>query len=60
MNNNGLQLSELALQLLTIAWAVEDVPNKKLLEELNRQNTVYLEKIIDNQNQILNKLAELG
>lgn len=34
--------------------------NDDLMRELQRQDKAYLEKIIENQNKILEKLADLG
>ena len=34
--------------------------NDDLMRELQRQNKAYLDKIIENQNKILEKLAKLG
>lgn len=52
-----LQVSEFVLQLMTMIWASEDVTNSRLLEELQRQNNDYLEKIVEQNKEILRKLA---
>lgn len=57
---NRVQWSEFILQIMTLIWASEDATNNQLLEELQRQNKDYLKKIIEQNNQILEKLAELG
>ena len=57
---NRIQLSEFILQLWTMLWAMDDVTNSQLLEELQRQNNDYLETIIKQNEEILSKLAELG
>lgn len=57
---NRIQLSEFILQLWTMLWAMDDVTNSRLLEEIQRQNNDYLETIIKQNEEILSKLAELG
>lgn len=55
-----IQVTEFLLQVVTLIWAAEDVTNTKLYQELQHQNSYYLEKIIEQNNEILKKLAELG
>lgn len=55
-----MQTLEFVLQIITLICAQEDVSNSNLYEELQKQDSEYLEKIIDQNNQILKKLAELG
>lgn len=57
---NRIQLSEFFLQILTMIWAMDDVTNTGLLEELQKQNEEYLKTIIEQNNEILKKLADLG
>lgn len=39
---------------------VQQSSNDDIMQELQHQNKVYLEKIIENQEEILKKLADLG
>ena len=55
-----VQISEFVLQIMTLIWAMNDVPNNNLMEELQKQNKEYLGKIVEQNNEILEKLAELG
>lgn len=55
-----IQVSEFVLQIMTLIWAMNDVPNNNLMEELQKQNKEYLERIVEQNNEILEKLAELG
>ena len=57
---NRIQLSEFILQLWTMLWAMDDVTNSRLLEELQRQNNDYLTTIIKQNEEILSKLAEMA
>lgn len=57
---NRIQISEWFMQFMTLMWAMEDASNNDLMTELQRQNKEYLEKILEQQEEILNKLAELG
>ena len=68
MNGNGNNLD--FLDLLTILSVILQImgyqndmsqsSNDDLMRELQRQDKAYLEKIIENQNKILEKLADLG
>lgn len=57
---NRIQISEWFMQFMTFMWAMEDLSNNDLMAELQRQNREYLERILEQQKEILNKLAELG
>lgn len=57
---NRIQISEWFMQFMTLMWAMEDASNNDLMAELQRQNKEYLEKILEQQEEILNKLAEIG
>ena len=67
MNNNGNNLDFLdistilsvALQIMGYQNDMSQSSNDDLMRELQRQDKAYLEKIIDNQNKILEKLADL-
>lgn len=50
----------LLLQYLSIFLLLQDYKNSDLMQELQRQNKEYLEKIINQNNQILELLKEGG
>lgn len=54
---NRVQWLEFLLQLLTLVGVDEDVTNRNLYEELQKQNNNYLEKIIKQNEEILKRLA---
>lgn len=56
---NQLTLLDTFLQIMTMVMVSEDATNNDLMSELQRQDRDYLEKIIENQNQILSMLSEL-
>ncbi len=39
-------------------WVVQDASNNDLMQELQRQDREYLDKIIENQNKILSILSK--
>ena len=55
-----LTILSLALQIMGYRNDMSQISNDDLMRELQRQNKAYLEKIIENQNKILEKLADLG
>ena len=67
MNNNGNNLDFLdALTILSVALQImgyqndmSQSSNDDLMRELQRQDKAYLEKIVEKQNKILEKLADL-
>ena len=67
MNNNGnnldfldvLAILSVALQIMGYQNDMSQSSNDDLMKELQRQDKAYLEKIIENQNKILEKLADL-
>ena len=67
MNNNGnnldfldiLTILSVALQIMGYQNDMSQSSNDDLMKELQRQDKAYLEKIIENQNKILEKLADL-
>ncbi len=63
MNNqnfyNNLTLFDTIMQVLTLAMVQADATNNDLMAELHKQDREYLDKIIENQNQILSMLSEL-
>lgn len=56
---NQLTLIDTFLQIMTMVMVSEDATNNDLMSELQKQDREYLEKIIENQNQILSMLSEL-
>ena len=68
MNNNGnnldfldvLTILSVALQIMGYRNDMSQSSNDDLMRELQRQDKAYLEKIIENENKILEKLADLG
>lgn len=68
MNNNGnnldfldvLTILSVMLQIMGHKNDMSQSSNDDLMKELQRQDKAYLEKIIENQNKILEKLAKLG
>ena len=67
MNNSGnnldfldvLTILSVALQIMGYQNDMSQSSNDDLMKELQRQDKAYLEKIIDKQNKILEKLADL-
>ena len=65
MNGNNLDFLDLitilsvALQIMGYQNDMIQSSNDDLMRELQRQDKAYLEKIIENQNKILEKLADL-
>lgn len=68
MNGNGnnlefldlLTILSVMLQIMGYQNDMSQSSNDDLMKELQRQNKAYLDKIIENQNKILEKLADLG
>ena len=68
MNSNGnnldfldvLTILSVMLQIMGYKNDISQSSNDDLMRELQRQDKAYLEKIIENQNKILEKLAKLG
>ena len=67
MNNNGnnldfldvLTILSVILQIMGYQNDMSQSSNDDLMRELQKQDKAYLEKIIENQNKILEKLADL-
>ena len=67
MNNNGnnldfldiLTILSVMLQIMGYQNDMSQSSNDDLMRELQRQYKAYLEKIIENENKILEKLADL-
>ena len=66
MSGNNLDLLDMltilsvALQIMGYQNDMSQSSNDDLMRELQRQDKAYLEKIIENENKILEKLADLG
>lgn len=68
MNGNGnnlefldvLAILSVILQIVGYQNDISQSSNDDLMRELQRQDKAYLDKIIENQNKILEKLADLG
>ena len=43
---DNLQIYDTVLQLMTFLWAADDASNTDIIEELQKQNSKYLETII--------------
>ena len=55
-----LTILSVALQIMGYQNDMSQSSNDDLMKELQKQDKAYLEKIIENQNKILEKLADLG
>lgn len=55
-----LTILSVALKIMGYQNDMSQSSNDDLMRELQRQDKAYLEKIIENQNKILEKLADLG
>ena len=66
MNGNNLDFLDVLtilsvmLQIMGYQNDMSQSSNDDLMKELQRQDKAYLEKIIENKNKILEKLADLG
>lgn len=58
MRNNNLDATSLILQLYSLIILLQDFNNTDLMRELQKQDTQYFEKIIKNQQEILNLLRK--
>ena len=55
-----LTILSVALQIMGYRNDMSQSSNDDLMKELQRQDKAYLEQIVENQNKILEKLADLG
>ena len=55
-----LTILSVMLQIMGYRNDMSQSSNDDLMKELQRQDKAYLEKIIENQNKIFEKLADLG
>lgn len=58
MNNNIVNNLSLVLQMLNLQILFEDFNNSDLMQELQKQDSEYLEKIIKQNEEIINCLKE--
>ena len=58
MRNNTIDITSLILQVLSLEILFQDFNNTDLMQELQKQDTQYFEKIIKNQEEILKLLKE--
>ncbi len=58
MNNNTINNLSLILQALSLEILFKDYNNSDLMQELQRQDKEYLEKIIEQNKEILKLLKE--
>lgn len=57
---NNLDVTSLILQLYSLVLLIQDYNNSDLMNELQKQDTQYFERIIKNQEEILNLLRKEG
>ena len=60
MNNNNINNLSLIFQMISLELLFQDYNNSDLMQELQRQDNEYLEKIIKNQDSILAILRKEG
>ena len=58
MNNNIIDNLSLVLQVLSLQILFEDFNNSDIMQELQKQDSEYLEKIIKQNEQIIEFLIE--
>ena len=58
MKTNTIDISSLILQMLSLEILFKDFNNTDLMQELQRQDKYYLEKIIKQNDEILNLLRK--
>jgi len=58
MRNNSIDITSLILQILNLQILFQDYNNTDLMQELQKQDVQYFEKIIKNQEEILNLLRK--
>ena len=57
-NSNPIDITSLILQALSLQILFKDYNNSDLMQELQRQDSEYLEKIIKQNKEILNLLRK--
>ncbi len=58
MKNNSIDTTSLILQIYNLILLMQDFNNTDLMQELQKQDTLYFEKIIKNQEEILTLLRK--
>lgn len=58
MRNNQLDMTSLILQLYSVILLLQDFKNTDLMQELQRQDNEYFEKIIKQNEKIIKMLEE--
>lgn len=58
MRNNSIDMASLILQIYNLILLMQDFNNTDLMQELQKQDTQYFERIIKNQEEILNLLRK--
>ena len=58
MRNNTIDFTSLFLQIYNLVLLMQDFNNTDLMQELQKQDTQYFEKILKNQEEILKLLKE--
>lgn len=58
MRNNPIDITSLVLQIYNLILLMQDFNNTDLMQELQRQDSEYLEKIIKQNEQIIQLLKE--
>lgn len=58
MKSNGIDISSLILQMLSLDLLFKDFNNSDLMQELQRQDSEYLEKIIKQNEEIIDLLKK--
>lgn len=56
MKNNFIDIESLILQLISLQILFKDYNNSDLMQELQNQDEIYLKKIIEQNNKIINLL----
>lgn len=56
--HNSVDITSLVLQVLSLQILLKDYNNTDIMQELQKQDNEYFEKIISNQKEILNILKE--
>ena len=60
MRNNNLDLIGVLLQIINLQILYQDFNNTDLMQELQKQDSEYLEKIIEQNNEIITLLKKGG
>lgn len=58
MKNNAIDMTSLILQIYSLIFIMQDFNNTDLMQELQRQDKEYLEKIIEQNNEIIKLLKK--